>query len=55
MRLDEDWLARLDAIKTLASIIVITLTVLMLGAVFLIVGNDDLELTCIGKAALHHR
>ncbi|HHX8270092.1 TPA: permease-like cell division protein FtsX [Vibrio diabolicus] len=39
VRLDEDWLARLDAIKTLASIIVITLTVLMLGAVFLIVGN----------------
>ncbi|WP_319555375.1 permease-like cell division protein FtsX [uncultured Vibrio sp.] len=39
VRLDEDWLARLDAIKTLASIIVITLSVLMLGAVFLIVGN----------------
>jgi cell division transport system permease protein len=39
VRLDEDWLARLDAIKTLAGIIVITLTVLMLGAVFLIVGN----------------
>jgi cell division transport system permease protein len=39
VRLDEDWLARLNAIKTLAGIIVITLTVLMLGAVFLIVGN----------------
>ena len=39
VRLDEDWLARLDAIKTLAGIIVITLTILMLGAVFLIVGN----------------
>nr|WP_319535742.1 permease-like cell division protein FtsX [uncultured Vibrio sp.] len=39
VRLDEDWLARLDAIKTLVSIIVITLSVLMLGAVFLIVGN----------------
>ncbi|KJR34335.1 cell division protein FtsX [Vibrio navarrensis] len=39
VRLDEDWLTRLDAIKTLASIIVITLTLLMLGAVFLIVGN----------------
>ncbi|MGP8308971.1 permease-like cell division protein FtsX [Vibrio sp. YIC-376] len=39
VRLDEDWLARLDAIKTLAGIVVITLSVLMLGAVFLIVGN----------------
>ncbi len=39
VRLDEDWLARLDAIKTLASIIVATLTLLLLGAVFLIVGN----------------
>jgi cell division transport system permease protein len=39
VRLDEDWLTRLDAIKTLAGIIVITLTILMLGAVFLIVGN----------------
>ncbi|GEM76874.1 permease-like cell division protein FtsX [Vibrio sagamiensis] len=39
VRLDEDWLVRLDAIKNLASIIVITLTLLMLGAVFLIVGN----------------
>ncbi len=39
VRLDEDWIARLDAIKTLANIVVITLSVLMLGAVFLIVGN----------------
>lgn len=39
VRLDEDWLARLDAIKALAAVIVITLTVLMLGAVFLIIGN----------------
>ncbi|MBY7733286.1 cell division protein FtsX [Vibrio splendidus] len=39
IRLDEDWLARLDAIKALAAVIVITLTVLMLGAVFLIIGN----------------
>lgn len=39
VRLDEDWLTRLDAIKTLAGSIVITLTILMLGAVFLIVGN----------------
>ncbi|MBW3698573.1 cell division protein FtsX [Vibrio sp. T187] len=39
VRLDEDWLARLDAIKALASVIVITLTLLMLGAVFLIIGN----------------
>jgi cell division transport system permease protein len=39
VRLDEDWLARLDAIKTLVAVIVVTLTVLMLGAVFLIIGN----------------
>ncbi|WP_299692006.1 permease-like cell division protein FtsX [uncultured Vibrio sp.] len=39
VRLDEDWLARLDAIKALAAAIVMTLTVLMLGAVFLIIGN----------------
>lgn len=39
VRLDEDWLARLDAIKALAGVIVITLTILMLGAVFLIIGN----------------
>ncbi|MGF1752952.1 permease-like cell division protein FtsX [Vibrio makurazakiensis] len=39
VRLDEDWLARLDAIKALASVVVITLTLLMLGAVFLIIGN----------------
>lgn len=39
VRLDEDCLTRLDAIKTVATIIVITLTLLMLGAVFLIVGN----------------
>ena len=39
VRLDEDWLARLDAIKALAAVIVITLTLLMLGAVFLIIGN----------------
>ncbi|NOI83523.1 cell division protein FtsX [Vibrio tubiashii] len=39
VRLDEDWLTRLDAIKNLISGIVITLSVLMLGSVFLIVGN----------------
>ncbi|PMH45434.1 cell division protein FtsX [Vibrio sp. 10N.286.49.B3] len=39
VRLDEDWLTRLDAIKTLATWTVITLSTLMLGAVFLIVGN----------------
>lgn len=39
VRLDEDWLARLNAIRTLAAIIVASLSVLMLGAVFLIVGN----------------
>lgn len=39
VRLDEDWLARLSAIQTLATAIVIALTILMVGAVFLIVGN----------------
>ncbi|MDV7106048.1 permease-like cell division protein FtsX [Vibrio sp. TH_r3] len=39
VRLDEDWLARLDAIKHLAITVVVTLAVLMLSAVFLIVGN----------------
>lgn len=39
VRLDEDWLARLDAIKSLANLVSITLAVLMLSAVFLIVGN----------------
>jgi cell division transport system permease protein len=39
VRLDEDWLARLDAMKNLATTIVATLAVLMISAVFLIVGN----------------
>lgn len=39
VRLDEDWLTRLDAIRTLVMTIVVTLSVLMLGSVFLIVGN----------------
>tara|TARA_Y100001956_G_scaffold59909_2_gene59485 strand:+ start:1750 stop:2718 length:969 start_codon:yes stop_codon:yes gene_type:complete len=39
VRMDEDWLTRLDAIKNLVGGIVITLSVLMLGSVFLIVGN----------------
>lgn len=39
VRLDEDWIARLDAIENLALNIGIILTVLMLSAVFLIVGN----------------
>lgn len=39
IRLDEDWLARLDAIKNLVNGIVVTLALLMLGSVFLIVGN----------------
>ncbi|MGF1743227.1 permease-like cell division protein FtsX [Vibrio profundum] len=39
VRLDEDWLARLDAIRTLVIAIVATLSILMLGSVFLIVGN----------------
>lgn len=39
IRLDEDWLTRLDAIKNLVNGIVVTLALLMLGSVFLIVGN----------------
>lgn len=39
VRLDEDWLSRLDAIRNLASILVLSLSVLMLASVFLIVGN----------------
>ncbi|WP_047049506.1 permease-like cell division protein FtsX [Vibrio mexicanus] len=39
VRLDEDWLTRLDAIRNLVTTIVIMLSVLMLGSVFLIVGN----------------
>ncbi len=39
VRLDEDWLTRLDAIKTLVGGVVLTLSILMLGSVFLIVGN----------------
>jgi cell division transport system permease protein len=39
IRLDEDWLTRLDAIQTLISVIVTTLSILMLSSVFLIVGN----------------
>ncbi len=39
VRMDEDWLARLDAIKALATVVVSALSLLMLGAVFLIVGN----------------
>ncbi len=39
VRLDEDWLARLDAIRNLATIVVISLSVLMLASVFLIIGN----------------
>ncbi|MCG6213837.1 permease-like cell division protein FtsX [Vibrio furnissii] len=39
VRLDEDWLARLDAIRNLASVVVVSLSLLMLASVFLIVGN----------------
>ncbi len=39
VRLDEDWLARLDAIRNLATIVVISLSILMLASVFLIIGN----------------
>ncbi|NAW68905.1 cell division protein FtsX [Vibrio sp. V27_P1S3P104] len=39
VRLDEDWLARLDAIRHLVLIVVVSLSLLMLSSVFLIVGN----------------
>lgn len=39
VRLDEDWFARLDAIKHLAYIVSCSFAVLMLVSVFLIVGN----------------
>ncbi|MGO1296110.1 MAG: permease-like cell division protein FtsX [Vibrio sp.] len=39
VRLDEDWLSKLDAIRSLASILVMSLSILMLVSVFLIVGN----------------
>lgn len=39
VRMDEDWLTRLDALKNLAAIVVLSLTCLMFAAVFLIVGN----------------
>lgn len=39
VRLDEDWLVRLDAIRHLAMIVVVSLSILMLSSVFLIVGN----------------
>ncbi|MCE0493532.1 permease-like cell division protein FtsX [Vibrio salinus] len=39
VRMDEDWLTRLDAFKNLAGIVAISLTCLMFAAVFLIVGN----------------
>lgn len=39
VRMDEDWLTRLDAIRNLATIVVISLSSLMLMSVFLIVGN----------------
>ena len=39
IRRDEDWLGRFDAIKNLASTLVISLSVLMLMSVFLVVGN----------------
>ncbi|MDW6002601.1 permease-like cell division protein FtsX [Vibrio mangrovi] len=39
VRLDEDWLTRLDAIKNLATMVVVSLSLLMFAAVFLIVGN----------------
>ncbi len=39
VRLDEDWLSRLDAIRHLATIVAISLSVLMLCSVFLIIGN----------------
>ncbi|SIO96288.1 permease-like cell division protein FtsX [Vibrio spartinae] len=39
VRLDEDWLTRLDAIEHLATMVVVCLSLLMFAAVFLIVGN----------------
>ncbi|PWI31870.1 cell division protein FtsX [Vibrio albus] len=39
VRMDEDWMARLDSIRTLAITVAVILVVLMLSAVFLIVGN----------------
>ncbi|NAW57645.1 MULTISPECIES: permease-like cell division protein FtsX [unclassified Vibrio] len=39
VRLDEDWLTRLDAMRNLVGVIVIVLSTLMLISVFLIVGN----------------
>ncbi|WGY48185.1 MULTISPECIES: permease-like cell division protein FtsX [unclassified Vibrio] len=39
VRLDEDWLTRLDAIRNLTTIVVVCLSLLMLASVFLIVGN----------------
>jgi len=39
VRMDEDWLERLGAINNVATGLAIALGVLMLGAVFLIVGN----------------
>ncbi len=39
VRLDDDWLARLDAIKHVAVVVATTLAILMFVAVFLIVGN----------------
>lgn len=39
VRLDEDWLSRLDAMKNLVALVVISLSSLMLAAVFLIIGN----------------
>jgi cell division transport system permease protein len=39
VRLDEDWLSRLDAMKNLVGLVVMSLSSLMLVAVFLIIGN----------------
>ncbi|WP_428773627.1 permease-like cell division protein FtsX [Vibrio sp.] len=39
VRLDEDWISRLDALRNLVTLVVAVLSALMLTAVFLIVGN----------------
>jgi cell division transport system permease protein len=39
VRLDEDWLTRLDAMKNLVTLVVVSLSSLMLASVFLIIGN----------------
>ncbi|MGR5542698.1 permease-like cell division protein FtsX, partial [Vibrio campbellii] len=39
IRIDEDWLSRVSALRTLMNGVITVLSVLMLSSVFLIVGN----------------